>query len=108
MSHALGNPVTHLWLLRRMARLQGVDLTAAQAAGVLTQSDWADMVTACRACAGTSDCTRQLDRSAAGDLPAWCANKIALLRIAEAISDKSSDGTSGGTSDGERLFSWAM
>lgn len=82
MSYALGNPVTHLWLLRRMARTQGIDLAAAQAAGCLTQTDWAAMVTSCRACTGVADCTRHLARTAAGQTPAYCANKPGLQRLA--------------------------
>lgn len=83
---ALGHPLTHLWLLRRMAMAQGIDLAAAQAEGVLTQTDWAAMVTRCRGCADAEGCARLLDRAAASPdgacpPPPSCANRTVLAGL---------------------------
>ena len=81
MSAALGDPITHIWLMRRMAAAQGVDLAEAQAAGRLSQEGWAAMVTRCRGCADPEDCARRLERGDPG-LPGYCRNGRALGGLA--------------------------
>lgn len=76
----LGDPVTHLWLARSMARAAGIDLGARQAAGELRQQDWADMIQRCRGCdfaraGGCRDWLRgRTAGAAAAAVPAACAN----------------------------------
>lgn len=81
MPQALGHPVTHLWLLRGMARGQGIDLAETQAEGRLSQAAWSGMVTACRACPDAAACARLLGRATRFAIPDACVNRAALIRL---------------------------
>lgn len=60
----LGDERAHFWRVQRMARATGLDLAAAQRAGLLPQRDWADIVRCCRGCHWAEECGRWLDDSA--------------------------------------------
>ncbi|MGR3636135.1 MAG: DUF6455 family protein [Shimia sp.] len=52
----LGDPATHFWLTRSMARTLGVSLSEAMACDALSATDYAKMVTRCRSCRYVDDC----------------------------------------------------
>ncbi|AHD08727.1 DUF6455 family protein [Phaeobacter gallaeciensis] len=85
--HPLGHPLHHLRLIKRMGQACGVDLPASFAAGQITQTDWADMVTRCRGCREVARCEAFLDQidRAADTMPKaplqGCRNGDALLRL---------------------------
>lgn len=72
----LGHPVTHFWKVNRMARVTGVDLSAAHEQGDMSSAEWADVVTRCRGCEWTEGCERFLQNHVDGDAepPKACAN----------------------------------
>lgn len=66
-------------LTRGMARVLGVDLTAAVMDGWLTREELAQLVDRCQACDRSADCVGWLGQvSKAASLPPYCANKQAL------------------------------
>jgi len=74
----LGDTTTHYFLLQRMARAIGADLTA------LEGEAWAGAVTRCRGCASADTCTARLGRAEATGAglrapPQACENR-AMLR----------------------------
>lgn len=79
--HALGNPITHFWLVQDMAQAAGVDLAAARREHRLSVEDWAAMVTRCRGCQWTDGCQSWLAAQgtdaadAAPQAPPACANR---------------------------------
>lgn len=81
---ALGDAELHFWMTRSVAKVMGINLSEAMAAGRLTAQDYAAMVTDCRECPQVHTCQgwlgeqRQLSRSA----PPGCAN----ARLLEALS----------------------
>ncbi|AUQ73706.1 DUF6455 family protein [Phaeobacter piscinae] len=85
--HPLGHPLHHLRLIKRMGQVCDVDLSASFAAGQITQTDWADMVTRCRGCREVARCEVFLDQiDRAADTmpkapPQGCRNGDALLRL---------------------------
>lgn len=85
MVSVLGNPIRHIWLVRRMADVAGVDLAEEQSRGALTQEDWAAMVTRCRGCAHPGDCERHLDRGDFSAPPDWCENRAAFDALSEKV-----------------------
>ena len=84
MSAVLGDPIRHIWLVRRMAEHAGVELAEAQFRGTLSQEAWAAMVTRCRGCDAPEDCARLLERRDFPRPPDWCENRDALANLAEA------------------------
>lgn len=72
----MGDPRTHFWLTTGMARAVGVDLSEAIHQGLLTRSDYAEMVTQCRKCEFAT-CGDWLDAQWDGpvDAPKECRNK---------------------------------
>lgn len=90
----LGSEVDHYWLVQRMAKTADVDLSAAYAAGELTQEDWSAMVTRCRGCAWTEGCKDWLDipGQAAETPPEGCLNRarMAALKAALALEEDAS------------------
>ena len=76
----LGPERRHYWLVLRMADAAGIDLAQAAREGRLTQTDWAAMVTRCRACTCLDGCARFLDRPADGPrpIPEACLNRSVL------------------------------
>lgn len=83
----LGDESEHYWLVQRMAKATGVDLVAAAQAGLLTQEDWAGIVTSCRRCQWTEGCGRWLDQPAEEQraLPGPCLNRKRLTEIKTAL-----------------------
>lgn len=75
--HPLGDSRTHFWLTTGMARAVGVDMSAAMHEGLVSQSDYADMVTLCRKCNFASDCGAWLDKQWGGPVaaPEQCENR---------------------------------
>ena len=82
----LGEITKHLWLVRRMARATGTDLTAAAHEGQISPQDWAQMVTNCRGCARAEKCAAQLGQfegqatpqSAPMQAPLFCENRASF------------------------------
>ncbi|WP_139229854.1 DUF6455 family protein [Litoreibacter janthinus] len=74
--HPMGDSRTHFWLTTGMARAVGVDLSAAIHQGLLTRSDYAEMVNECRKCE-FADCRAWLDEQWDGpvEAPKACRNK---------------------------------
>ena len=76
----LGDPATHFWLTRSVARAMGVNLSEAMAAGKLSPQRYSEMVTNCRGCHLVADCqswlaTEAVLRSSALDA---CLNRSSL------------------------------
>ena len=76
----LGDPVTHFWLTRSVARAMGINLSEAMADGKLSVKDYCDMVTNCRQCAFVEGCQNWLATKAVprGEAFAQCHNKAQL------------------------------
>ncbi len=72
----LGDPVTHFWLTRSMARVLGVSLSEAMLDQALSAEDYANMVTRCRMCPHTEACQSFLGQRAgtAKEAPAFCCH----------------------------------
>lgn len=81
-----GNVDLHFWITRGMARRMGVNLTEAMHDGLLTQADFAAMITRCRGCTGAEGCMAYLsDKSASpGSTPDWCKNGTILRDLSAA------------------------
>nr|WP_255670724.1 DUF6455 family protein [Cognatishimia sp. F0-27] len=72
----------HVWKVKRMAKANSVDLSAALQAGALSVDDWARMVTRCRGCQWVDGCATWLDRTEKADhAPEACLNRDALARL---------------------------
>jgi hypothetical protein len=86
----LGDPDLHFWLTRSVARAVGVNLSEALAQGLITQSDYCDMVTRCRKCPHVAECQAWLAANGAGadDVPARCAHATVLNGLAARMADK--------------------
>lgn len=83
-SHKLGDARRHMLLVRDMARAVGADLEHAQRDGILTEADWAEMVTLCRGCADVETCERWLKQRELGvdAAPPVCGNAELLDDLA--------------------------
>lgn len=81
----LGDPNLHFWLTRSVARAVRVNLSDALAAGQITPTHYADMVTKCRRCPHAAACQAWLAENAAGarEVPAHCANADILNGLIE-------------------------
>lgn len=78
-----GNIDLHFWITRAMARRLGVNLSEAMHDGLLTQADFAEMITRCRGCDKAQGCLEALserDGPAVG-LPDWCRNTAVLTEL---------------------------
>jgi len=86
ISH-LGDPNLHFWLTRSMARAVRVNLSDALAAGRITPTHYADMVTKCRRCPHAAACQAWLAENAAGapKVPAHCANAETLNALIQEL-----------------------
>lgn len=87
MTKPLGDPIRHLQLVRHMSKTAGVDLAGLYADGVLSQEDWAGMVTRCRTCQWTDGCEKWLatrfDLRPEGETaPVQCVNRGRLAQLA--------------------------
>ncbi|MGR3322095.1 MAG: DUF6455 family protein [Pseudooceanicola sp.] len=77
---SLGDVQRHLFLVKRMARATGVDLAGALQQGRVTEADWAETVTRCRACTCADRCDAwlaegELNRTANETAPGYCENR---------------------------------
>jgi len=84
----LGDPATHFWLTRSVARVMGVSLSAAMADGTLSAADYAALVRTCRTCPHVARCQHWLgqQRSAAAEAPRHCLNRDRLTQVAGALA----------------------
>ncbi len=86
MSHKLlhlGDPVTHFWITRAVAKAMGVNLSDAMADGQLSAETYARMVTTCRKCALVDECQHWLATEAVPQGAAFegCPNRGVLERL---------------------------
>ncbi|GHH01639.1 DUF6455 family protein [Pseudodonghicola xiamenensis] len=82
MTSVLGNVMTHVRLVSRMARATGTDLVGAYRAGDLTQEAWVDMVQACRGCSWAGACGDWLEAHEYADrAPTECPNRGRFLDL---------------------------
>ncbi|UYV38213.1 DUF6455 family protein [Rhodobacteraceae bacterium D3-12] len=79
----LGDPVTHFWLTRSVARAMGISLSEAMADGKLTTQAYSGMVTTCRQCPFVAACQQWLATEAVPLCQAYeaCPNKAQLQRL---------------------------
>lgn len=78
----LGDPARHVLLVQGMARAAGLDPVALEAAGRLTQEDWAAMIRTCRGCTWAGDCEDWLARTDAVEVaPPTCLNRARLAAL---------------------------
>ncbi|MEX0281752.1 MAG: DUF6455 family protein [Arenibacterium sp.] len=83
----LGDPLTHLRLVRGMAKATNTDIVSAYDTGTLSPEAWAEMVERCRACTSAEACTDWLWNGPDWqEAPGVCRNKrvFAALKSNEA------------------------
>jgi hypothetical protein len=85
--HRLGDPATHFFLTRSVARVMGVNLSEAMAAKDLTAAEYAEMVNRCRQCALVTTCQNWLGekRTRPAAAPEHCCNADVLRRLAQQV-----------------------
>ncbi len=78
-----GNIDLHFWITRGMARRLGVNLSEAMHDGLISQADFADMITRCRGCDKADGCLAALSERAGAptSLPDWCHNAALLSEL---------------------------
>lgn len=83
--HRLGDPATHFFLTRSVARVMGVNLSEAMAEHELSAADYAEMVNRCRQCQKVATCQEWLGqkRTRPAEAPEHCCNADILRRLAE-------------------------
>ncbi len=86
-SKQLGDIERHFWLTRSVARVMGISFSEALAEGHLTRSDFADLVTRCRAagCSGFCETWLAAQADLAPRAPETCPNAAALNRLRAAL-----------------------
>ena len=80
----LGPETEHFWLVQRMAnKATGVDLVGAAHARVMSQHDWANIVTHCRGCNWSESCGKWLNtpKDIIRIPPGNCVNRSRLAEI---------------------------
>ena len=85
----LGPMREHYWLLQDMARITGIDLSAAQERGAIGPDDWVGMVRACRDCDWVEECRNWMREAPCADVaPHACRNRVSLavLRIDQELA----------------------
>jgi hypothetical protein len=84
MTHPLGDIRHHFWMSQTMAKVTGVDLAHAVHSGRVTQEDWAEAVTRCRACGWAASCQDWMASlgETTVEAPAECANAALFQRLA--------------------------
>jgi hypothetical protein len=78
----MGNSMDHYWRVIDMANAVGADPAAAMDQGVLSGSEWANMVTLCRSCDWVDGCKKFLaseDRPV--PVPSQCLNAQTFRRL---------------------------
>ncbi len=88
MTPVPGDPTLHFFMTRSVARVMGLNLTDGLSTGALGPSEYARMVTDCRACALVEACAEWLS---SGETPRrvpppGCCNGETLLRLARAMA----------------------
>ncbi|GGF61861.1 MULTISPECIES: DUF6455 family protein [Mameliella] len=88
----LGDETEHYWLVQRMAKATGVDLVGAMDAGLLTQEDWAGLVTRCRGCTWSEGCGQWLNKPVddTRSFPGTCLNRKRLAALQDAMEGTTS------------------
>ncbi|TCL08854.1 hypothetical protein BXY66_0895 [Shimia isoporae] len=83
----LGDPATHFWLTRSMARVVGVSFSEAMATGVMSAADYAQMVTRCRQCPYVQDCQAWLgaQQGVSACAPEFCRHAKTLSDLIDAV-----------------------
>ncbi len=84
----LGDPEEAFWLTRSVARVIGLDLSAAMRSGALGPQEYSDMVTRCRLCQDFGACRNWLASRGprgAGVVPPTCANAARLNDLARRL-----------------------
>lgn len=78
-----GDPVTHFWLTRSVARAMGVNLSQAIAAGRLSLEGYCEMVANCCGCGHMEKCQKWLATEAVPRCAAFeaCLNKAELENL---------------------------
>lgn len=78
-----GNIDLHFWITRGMVRRMGINLTEAMHDGLLTQADFAEMISRCRCCTGAKGCLAFLSEhpDAVAAAPDWCRNAAVLAEL---------------------------
>ncbi|SFL24880.1 DUF6455 family protein [Shimia haliotis] len=86
ISH-LGDPATHFWLTRSMARAVGVSFSEAMACGAMSAGDYAQMVTKCRQCPYVQDCQSWLGarHPRGADAPDFCCHSKVLRQLVDVV-----------------------
>lgn len=83
----LGQVMTHLRLVLRMARTTGTDVVAAHRDGVLSQQDWAEMVQLCRGCEWARDCGDWMRENESTErAPCTCPNRDRFAALKSRVS----------------------
>ncbi|WP_305967943.1 MULTISPECIES: DUF6455 family protein [unclassified Mameliella] len=95
----LGDETEHYWLVQRMAKATGVDLVGATDAGLLSQEDWAGIVTCCRGCGWSQRCDQWLNKPVddTRSFPGNCLNRKRLAALQEAMEGITSSEKKNGT-----------
>lgn len=72
----IGDPITHYWMVQRMARVCGADLAEAFASGQVSAEAWAEVIAKCQRCGWSDGCANWMARQteARSDPPAACPN----------------------------------
>lgn len=80
---ALGDFQLHFWLTRSVARVLGVSFTEAMAEGQLTEGEFTDLVTRCRAagCSGFCEIWLAAQTDTPGAAPVHCPNATVLNQL---------------------------
>ncbi|WP_270728361.1 DUF6455 family protein [Shimia sp. Alg240-R146] len=83
----LGDPATHFWLTRSMARTLGVSLSEAMACDALSATDYAEMVTRCRSCPYVEDCQSWLSEGCtkSAQAPGFCCHADVLQALTKIV-----------------------
>ncbi|MCU9839254.1 DUF6455 family protein [Ruegeria sp. WL0004] len=79
----LGDIERHFWLTRSVARSMGVSFTEAMVQGKVTENDYAEVVTRCRAADCSEKCQHWLatQNCSARTAPEFCVNADLLNRL---------------------------
>ena len=83
MSTLLGDPATHFFMTRSVARVMGLSLNEAMQCGELAPDAYASMVTRCRGCALVEACQEWLatQTEISTTPPPGCCNAAMLSRL---------------------------
>jgi len=78
-----GNIDLHFWITRGVARRLGVNLSEAMHDGLISQADFAEMITRCRGCDKAEGCLVAISErgGVSGAVPDWCRNAAILSEL---------------------------